>query len=146
MITISKTKLTVRSGRLVAELTVSGCGELKSIIIDGEVITGNDSSNELLWFATSWLDLIEQIGTANAVKVYKQFKAVWKSPVKFKDDDNMQSLVSLIDFVQSAKRLYDNWQYFLNDNYPLQFDFEELLIDLNHWQYSTIAIIENGNW
>lgn len=150
---IDKAQLVDTSGdRTVAALTVRHGGELKLITIDDELIIGHNTRNaeydckEMLWFATSWKDLVKHIGAANAVDVYKKFKAVWEWPVNIEDECDIQALESLIDLVSSASKLSDRWQYFLNDGYPFKEDFESLLMDLMNWQHTVVSKVENNDW
>ena len=136
------------SGRMAAELAVYHGGELKLITVDGDIIIGRNRRNggKMLWFATSWGDLMRRIGAANAVNVYKQFKSVWKWPVNIEDERDIQTLESLIDFVSSASKLSDNWQQILNSGYPFKEAFDLLLIDLMYWQRTVISKVENNDW
>lgn len=139
-------------GCMVAELAVRHGGELKLITIDSEVIVGRNTwdaeydCDEMLWFATSWRDLVKHIGAVNAVDVYKKFKAVWEWSVNIEDECDIQALESLIDLVSSASKLSDRWQYFLNDGYPFKEDFESLLMDLMNWQRTVVSKVENNDW
>lgn len=145
---IDKAQLVNTCGGMAAELAVRHGGELKLITIDNEMIVGRNTwdaeydHDEMLWFATSWKDLVKRIGAANAVDVYKKFKAVWEWPVNIKDECAIQALESLIDLVSSASKLNDRWQYFLNDGYPFKEDFELLLMDLMNWQHTVVSKVE----
>lgn len=135
-----------RSGRAAVEMAVHYGEEVDLITINSDQIVYTEGNDNVLWFTSSWRKLVRYLSVPNAVSVYRQFKAVWKFPSYIEDECDIRALDLLLDFVSCASKLSDNWQSFLNNNYPFIEDFETVLFDLIDWQNTIVSIIENNGW
>lgn len=147
MMNIKRARLVeTRSGRAAVEMAVHYGEEVDWITINSDQIVYTEGNDNVLWFTSSWRELVKYLTVYQAVSVYKQFKAVWKYPACIEDECDIQALELLIDFVSSASKLSDNWQGFLNNNYPFREDFESVLLGLIDWQHTVVSIVERDDW
>lgn len=135
-----------RSGRAAVEMAVHYGEEVDWITINSDQIVYTEGNDNVLWFTSSWRKLVKYLTVHQAVSVYKQFKAVWKYQSYIEDECDIRALALLIDLVACASELSDNWQNFLNNDYPFIEDFESVLFGLIDWQNAIVSRIENNDW
>lgn len=135
-----------RSGRAAVEMAVHYGEEVDWITINSDQIVYTEGNDNVLWFTSSWRELLKYLTVYQAVSVYRQFKAVWKYSAYIEDECYIRALDLLLEFVSCASKLSDNWQDFLNNNYPFIEDFETVLFDLIDWQNAIVSMIENNDW
>lgn len=122
--------------------------ELKQISYDGDTFAGLNvryqdteegiESENQLFVAYSWIDLIDAVGIRLALEMRKRIISDWKWTDHCDKRTAIDGLVNLIELVDKAMLLTDNYSELLTVGYPFSKDIEHVTVDLIHWQQAVM--------
>ena len=66
---------------------------------------------------------------------------IMKHKFAYADKQNIKFLLALRDFVDCADSLSESWSNYFDDQYPFDYDFQEIVSDISNWYFESLEKI-----